>query len=170
MTQQILTLTLRGTAPEPLARICCAQVDGGPEFTLSPADMENILYVAAVMAGEALMMTPVPGTDGEVFSVQVPLVYPLHTYLPQECIASTQQGPQAAIAGQIGALSMTVGGADALASMMGVSTAEILAWANDGVPDGPAKILLVRIGEDFGLNLSSIPVKKRVDFMPQGAE
>jgi hypothetical protein len=159
MTPRILTLTLRGTAPEPLDRICCAQVDDGPEVRLSPADMENILYIAAVMAGEALTMTPVPGTDGEELSVQVPLEYPLNTYLPQECLASTR-GDSQILPGQIGALCMTVGGADALATMMGVTTADIQEWANHGIPDGPAKILLVRFGEDFGMDLSHTPTAK----------
>lgn len=157
MTQQVLTLTLRGTAPKPLDRICCAQVDDGPEVTLSPADMEHILYVAAVMAGEALLMNPVPGSDGEELSLQVPLVYPLNTYLPQECLATTTKQGLQVLPGQIGALCMAAGGVEALATLMGVTTAEIHDWANTGIPEGPAKILMVRLGEDFGLNLSHVP-------------
>ena len=170
MTDLFLTLSLRGKESVPLARICSAQVGDGPKVKISSTDMADILELVSLMSEEGPIMTPVPGSEGEELSVRVPLVYPLHAYLPKECFAYTQQGPQVVIPGQIGALSMTVGGAEALASMMGVSTAEILAWANEGVPDGPAKILMVRLGEDFGLNLSRIPVMKRVDSLPQEAE
>jgi hypothetical protein len=57
---------------------------------------------------------------------------------------------------------MAVGGAEALATLMGVTTAEIHDWANSGIPEGPAKILMVRLGEDFGLNLHHIPTTKLI--------
>ena len=141
------------------------QVDGGPRVKISIGDFQHLWHMAEVLARGPLELQPVPGTDGGEEQIRFPLRYPIHEYLPKACSAvQTPEGPQT-IPGQLGALTMTVGGAEALATMLGVATTDILAWARDGVPDGPAKILLVRLGEDFGLNLSRISVKKRVESM-----
>ena len=167
MAQKHVTLTLRGKDPNLIGSVGYVQVDGGPRVQISPEDLGNIFVMAATMAGEDLIMTPVSGTDGEEESIRVPLRYPLQTYLPPACFAAlTPSGPQA-IPGQIGALCMTVGGAEALATMLGVAASDLTAWATDGVPDGPARILLVRLGEDYGLNLSRIPT--RTQFLPATA-
>jgi hypothetical protein len=159
MAQQHVTLTLRGMDPNLVGSVGYVQVDGGPKVRISAEDLGNLFVMAETIAGEDLIMTPVPGSGGEEESIRVPLRYPLQTYLPPTCFAAlTPSGPQA-IPGQIGALCMTVGGAEALATMLGVTVSDLTDWARDGVPDGPARILIVRLGEDYGLNLSHIPTR-----------
>ena len=146
------------------------KVDGGPRVQIPVGDFHRIWRMAEVLERRVMELDPPSPQPGKSQFVRFPLQYPLQAYLPKGCFkVRTKQGPRT-ITGQIGALSLTVGGAEALATMMGVSLEDIVTWASEGIPDGPPKILLIRLGEEFGLDLSRIPAMTRVDSMPQEAE
>jgi len=168
MAARYVTLTLSGRDPEFVGTTGYVQVDDGPKVRISPEELGIIFQMAEELANTELIMVPVPGTDGEEESIRVPLQYPLPSYLPEACFAVPTQGGLRTIPGQIGALAMTVGGAEVLAAMAGVTTPDILSWAKEGVPANPAKVLLVRLGEDFGMDLSHIPTAKMITVGPSG--
>jgi hypothetical protein len=163
MAEHCITFTTRSRGATPTGTTTFLQVDEGPIVQVPTENFWEIFHLAETMLAMRLVMTPVAGTSGQEESIRVPLIYPVHAYLPKACLSGQAPPEPQAIPGKIGALCLAVGGVDVLATMMGVSSSEIAAWAENGLPPGPPQILIARIAEGYGLFFDRIPHAKRIE-------
>ena len=143
------TITLANPNPDLTATTYYFQVDGHPRVRITLEESSSL----ALAAQEEQSVDWVPSCGaGKEESLRFQLTDELLDMLPPRAFDELRAGRPIEIPGPIGILSHRVGGVKMLAGMMQCSVETIERWAKGSrKPSGPARVLLARIGDDYGL-------------------
>lgn len=151
MAKQFATLTSENLNPNLEGTRYYLQVDGHPRIRMELVEASELGQAAQEMP--SVEWLPIPGVkDSE--SLRFPVTADIRPMIPARAFQDLRAGRPIEIPGPIGELCVRVGGVKALAAMMECTVEAIERWARETrMPSGPARVLMQRIGEEYGVTL-----------------
>jgi hypothetical protein len=131
------------------------EIFGGRKIKLRLPEVQNLFVSLSSMMeaeGKELFWTPLPDQAGECCEFTTSKWLLQEGCIPERIFAAPNPGRPIAQSGPLGKLCRAVGGVTKLAEMMECSVDAIGQWARgDRQPSGPARVLMNRIAEEYGL-------------------